>query len=89
MRLPLAAGEATAPSSKLTSRDYSLLPQASVQQVNPNAQVMRKGNALAVNVSAGQGLKAVLASNLGEFGTAAGGRGGDVMYCRCPLVGRR
>lgn len=42
---------------------------SSVQMVNPNAQVMRKANALLVNVNAAKGLQSVLRSNLGPRGT--------------------
>lgn len=42
---------------------------SSVQQVNPNAQIMRNGNALLVNVNAAKGLQNVLRSNLGPRGT--------------------
>jgi len=42
---------------------------SSVKNLNPNAQVMGKGNALLVNVNAGKGLQNVLKSNLGPRGT--------------------
>ena len=40
---------------------------SSVQRLNSNAQVMRKANALLVNVNAAKGLQSVLRSNLGTF----------------------
>ena len=42
---------------------------SSVQQVNPNAEIVSKQAALRVNVSAAVGLQQVLASNLGPTGT--------------------
>eukprot|EP00501_MAST-03F_sp_TOSAG23-6_P000843 GSMAST32.ASY1.ANO1.875.1 assembled CDS len=42
---------------------------ASIQQLNPNAQSMRKRDALMVNVTAGRGLQDVLRTNLGPRGT--------------------
>lgn len=42
---------------------------SSLQQVNPNAQSMRKRDALMVNVTAGRGLQDVLRTNLGPRGT--------------------
>lgn len=38
---------------------------SAVQLINPNAEVMRKADALAINVSAAKGLQDVLRSNLG------------------------
>merc|ERR1712078_520060 len=42
---------------------------AAVKQVNENAEVMRSGQALMVNVMAAKGLQEVLKSNLGPRGT--------------------
>lgn len=40
-----------------------------VRQINPNAEVMRRPQALAVNVAAGKGLQDLLKTNLGPKGT--------------------
>jgi T-complex protein 1 subunit zeta len=42
---------------------------ASVTRVNPNADVIRRGQTLQVNINAGIGLQEVLKSNLGPKGT--------------------
>lgn len=42
---------------------------AAVKQVNENAEVMRSGQALMVNVMAAKGLQEVMKSNLGPRGT--------------------
>jgi T-complex protein 1 subunit zeta len=48
---------------------YNFLNMAAVTQVNENAEVMRSGQALMVNVMAAKGLQEVLKSNLGPRGT--------------------
>ena len=40
---------------------------AAVNEVNPNAEVMRKKQALLVNVGAATGMQEVLKTNLGKF----------------------
>lgn len=42
---------------------------ASVQYVNSRAEVLRKFQALAMNINAGKGLQEVMKSNLGPKGT--------------------
>jgi T-complex protein 1 subunit zeta len=42
---------------------------SAAQLLNPKAESRRRGEALQVNISAGEGLQKVLASNLGPRGT--------------------
>ncbi|KAJ5060679.1 hypothetical protein J3E74DRAFT_169724, partial [Bipolaris maydis] len=42
---------------------------SAAQLLNPKAESRRRGEALRVNISAGEGLQQVLASNLGPRGT--------------------
>lgn len=42
---------------------------SAAQLLNPKAESRRRGEALRVNISAGEGLQQVLASNLGPLGT--------------------
>ncbi|KAI9297126.1 T-complex protein 1 zeta subunit [Neoconidiobolus thromboides FSU 785] len=42
---------------------------SAIQRINPNSEVARQGQALALNISAAMGLKEVLESNLGPKGT--------------------
>lgn len=42
---------------------------SAVQLLNPKAESLRRNQALAVNISAAQGLQNVLSSNLGPKGT--------------------
>ena len=49
---------------------YNFLNMAAVTQVNENAEVMRSGQALMVNVMAAKGLQEVLKSNLGDLRVA-------------------
>ena len=42
---------------------------SSLQYVNPNAEVLRKFSALAMNINAAKGLQEVMRSNLGPKGT--------------------
>ena len=42
---------------------------SAVQSINPNADVVRRGQALLVNINAAQGLQNVVKSNLGPKGT--------------------
>ncbi|KAJ3187157.1 T-complex protein 1 subunit zeta [Gaertneriomyces sp. JEL0708] len=53
------------------SRDHTVRTRSSsaIQLANPNAEVARQGQALAININAGNGLSDVLKSNLGPKGT--------------------
>jgi len=42
---------------------------SSLQSLNPQAEVIKKAQALSVNISAGKGLQEVLKTNLGPKGT--------------------
>lgn len=42
---------------------------SAVQQVNPNADVVRRGQALQININAAIGLQSVVKTNLGPKGT--------------------
>lgn len=42
---------------------------SAIQQANPNAEVARQGQALAININAALGLQDVVKSNLGPKGT--------------------
>lgn len=48
---------------------------SAVQQANPSADVVRRGQALLININAAIGLQAVVKTNLGPKGTLK-------MYCR-------
>ena len=45
------------------------MASAAIQQINPNSDVIRRGQTLQVNINAAIGLQEVLKSNLGPKGT--------------------
>lgn len=55
---------------------------SAVQAINPNADVVRRGQALLININAAIGLQAVVKTNLGPKGTLK-------MYCEhCVVEGQ-
>lgn len=53
-------------SGYLDTRNFTM---SAAQLLNPKAESRRRGEALSVNIAAGEGLQGVLASNLGPTGT--------------------
>ena len=69
----------------ISERELNLM--SNLQLVNPKAEVMRRSQALAVNVSAAKGLQDVMRTNLGAFAETRWGS--DIVGSQCLVYSHR